>query len=797
VDKISIRNLRIYNQNTNPDTGMIRTGVIQAGRQVLLTYLLLPIIFSHSAGILIAQPGIGEWKTHLPYREGRQVAEAGQRIYCGTRSGLFYFDKAFNTVNIITKSDGLSDLEINTLRYSAKRGSLVIGYANTNIDILEGGEIYNIPDIKRKPITGIKTINNVLIAGDLAYLSCGFGIVVVNLEKKEIKDTYLIGENGGYTNVYDMATDGTMLYAATEQGIYTANSNNTNLVDFNNWSRIPDIPHADSRFVAICWYGDRLYAGFRNEEDGGDSLYYRENGTWKYFQTKENIRILYVGEARGHLVVVTTFYATVYNAQHAEVHSVSSIRPLHAVYDQDGFVWAADGLMGFYVSRSPGQKEFILPNGPLSGDVVSIAIKDDMLYTAAGNVTVGWNNLFRSAEMNVFMGNLWSGTSTADYRDLIHLSIDPTDKHHVFGATWGYGLLEYRDGELVEAYDNTNSTLETIIPGGDFFRLGGSVFDQGNNLWVTNSGVPEPISVRKPDGSWKSFAFGGDLKEAVLGRIINTSFDHKWVICPLGHGLFAFDVNSTVDDVSDDRHIKFSVLDVNEKVITNNVFSLAEDRDGNIWVGTDKGIVVYYSPSRVFDDEKFYGQQIIVPRNDGTGLADILLGTEKVTAIAVDGANRKWIGTAKSGIYLVSEDGLEEVYHFTEVNSPLLSNGITDIAINGGDGIVYIGTENGLISYKSTAIEGRQDFSGVYVYPNPVRPDYEGDIVITGLVGNVNVKITDITGNIVFETTALGGQAIWDGRNFSGDRIRTGVYMIFCTNEDGSLTHITKLLVVN
>jgi hypothetical protein len=283
----------------------------------------------------------------------------------------------------------------------------------------------------------------------------------------------------------------------------------------------------------------------------------------------------------------------------------------------------------------------------------------------------------------------------------------------------------------------------------------------------------------------------------VLGRIINTSFDHKWVICPLGHGLFAFDVNSTVDDVSDDRHIKFSVLDVNEKVITNNVFSLAEDRDGNIWVGTDKGIVVYYSPSRVFDDDKFYGQQIIVPRNDGTGLADILLGTEKVTAIAVDGANRKWIGTAKSGIYLVSEDGLEEVYHFTEVNSPLLSNGITDIAINGGDGIVYIGTENGLISYKSTAIEGRQDFSGVYVYPNPVRPDYEGDIVITGLVGNVNVKITDITGNIVFETTALGGQAIWDGRNFSGDSIRTGVYMIFCTNEDGSLTHITKLLVVN
>jgi hypothetical protein len=221
--------------------------------------------------------------------------------------------------------------------------------------------------------------------------------------------------------------------------------------------------------------------------------------------------------------------------------------------------------------------------------------------------------------------------------------VDPTDKEHVFGASWGYGLLEYRNSELVEAYDNTNSTLETIIPGGDFFRLGGTVFDQGNNLWVTNSGVPEPISVRKPDGKWKSFSFGGDLKVSVLGRIINTSYDQKWVICPLGHGLFAFDVNGTIDDVSDDRHKKFSVVDVNQKVISNNVFSMAEDLTGNIWIGTDQGIVVYYSPSRVFDDDNFYGQQIIVPRNDGTGLADILLGTEKVTAIAVDGANRKWI----------------------------------------------------------------------------------------------------------------------------------------------------------
>ena len=339
--------------------------------------------------------------------------------------------------------------------------------------------------------------------------------------------------------------------------------------------------------------------------------------------------------------------------------------------------------------------------------------------------------------------------------------------------------------------------MQTIIEGGKYFRLGGTAFDLENNLWVTNSAVPEPISVKKADGKWKSFTLDGMLSDNNLGRIINTTYDHKWVVCPLGHGLFAFDVNGTIDDISDDRYKKFDIVDVNGEIISNYVYCLVEDRDGNHWVGTDKGIVVYYSPTRVFDEGPFYGQQIIVPRNDGTGLADILLGTEKVTSIAVDGANRKWIGTSKSGLYLVSDDGLEEVHHFTEENSPLLSNNITDIVINDENGLVYIGTDRGLISYKSTAIDGREDFSGVYVYPNPVHHDFDGEIVITGLVGDVNVKITDITGNIVYETTALGGQAIWDGRSFSGDRVSTGVYMIFCTDDEGSKTHITKLLIIN
>jgi hypothetical protein len=671
----------------------------------------------------------------------------------------------------------------------------VIGYNNTNIDIIEGDQIYNIPDIKRKQLTANKTINNIMILEDFAYLSCGFGIVVVNLEKKEIKDSYFIGQNGAYLNVYDMAFDGTWLYAATETGIYRADINSPNLVDFNNWSRMQDIPNPGGEFVAVKWFNDRLYAAYRNKLIAVDSLYYQSGSSWERFDLVEDNRLRSLWTDGISLVVVTGLYATTYNAAHETNHIISSTAPLFAVRDGTG-LWGADNTFGMFFSPAWEQKEFIIPNGPLSGEVASIAIQDDLIYTAAGSVTSGWGSTYRFAELNTLNDGLWSGTSIPQYRDLIQISVNPADKHHVFGSAWGYGMIEYMNGEAVRFIDQTNSSLQTL-EGDNAIRVGGSVFDQGNNLIVTNPATAEPISIRKPDGEWKSLAVDGKLKVQALGSILNTSVDHNWVICPLGQGLFAMDINRTVDDISDDRYEKFSIVDVNGKIITNNVYALAEDQNNNIWVGTDKGIVVYYSPTRVFDEDLFYGQQIIVPRNDGTGLADILLGTEKVTAVAVDGANRKWLGTEKSGVYLVSEDGLEEVSHFTAENSPMLSNNITDIKIDGKTGVVYFGTDRGLISYKGTAIQGRDNYGDVYVYPNPVRPDFEGDIVITNLVGDVNVKITDIAGNIVYETTSLGGQALWDGRSFSGERVSTGVYMIFCTNDDGSQTHITKLLIIN
>ena len=223
------------------------------------------------------------------------------------------------------------------------------------------------------------------------------------------------------------------------------------------------------------------------------------------------------------------------------------------------------------------------------------------------------------------------------------------------------------------------------------------------------------------------------------------------------------------------------------------MYSIAEDLDGDIWVGTDQGIVVYYYPENVFEDSDFHAQRIILTIGDVT---QYLLNTEMITAIAIDGANRKWLGTKSSGVYLVSENGTEEIHHFTEGNSPLLSNQINDIGINHETGEIFFATDKGLISYRGSATMGSDEFRDVYVYPNPVRENYDGDITIRGLVSDVNVKITDISGNIVYETTAEGGQATWNGKNFSGSRVSTGIYLVFCSNDDGSKTYITKLLFI-
>jgi ligand-binding sensor domain-containing protein len=760
--------------------------------------LFIALVFALLAFQLKAQTRLEAWRDHLPFTDAFQVLEADNRIYCATPGGLFYFDKSDNSINKFTRVQGLSDFGISAIAYSKTLKQLLIGYVDGNIDIFENNRLTNFSDIKVKSSLGDKRINHFLLNNSNAYISCGFGIVLLNLTKKEITDSYYIGDNGTHLEVFSIAMDDQSIYAATAEGIRKASLADQNLFNYTSWTRITDIPNSDKKFSKIIYSSPTILALFSSDQPSDDKVYYNQGSGWLEMNSFTNDHSYYSIESNlGQIIISGLNHCFIFDNSLNKTDVVYTGDPRYAIIDKDNLIWIADPKKGMIRYTLPSTTDIFIPNGPPSSQVYSLQATKDKVLALEGGTNASWDNRFIHAEMSFFENQSWTHNLKDSIWDLLTAVFDPGNPNHLFIGSWGFGVIEVINHQVVKIFNEKNSSLQNIIPGQPFVRVGGLAIDRNNNLWVTNSEVSNPVSVRKPNGDWKSLPYGTKINTATIGKILITRSNVKWIILPRGGGLFAFDERGTIDNPNDDLTRKFGVSDINGSIISNYIYSLAEDLDGNIWVGTASGPAVYYNPDAVFSEDNFYASQVFIPRKDGSDLADLLLVTETITAIAIDGANRKWFGTQNSGIFLMSADGLRQIYHFNTTNSPLLSNSITDIAIDPSSGEVFIGTDQGLISFRSTATQGLDEFGKVYVFPNPVRPDFQGTIVISGLIRDTNVKITDISGNLVYETTSLGGQALWNGKNFDGKRVSTGVYLVFCTNEDGSKTFITKLLFIH
>ena len=760
---------------------------------------------------LKAQQNSKGWQDYLSYNNASKIAISNNKVYCVTGGGLYYFDLEDNSINKLTGSDGLSDFGISTIAYSEENKVLIIAYLNSNIDLIYESGTINLSDIKRKQITGDKNINNISFYENEAYLACGFGMVVINLDRNEIKDTYLIGEGGTALCVNDVEVLNSFIYAATEEGLYRADINNSNLLDYKNWSKITAIPHSEENFGFLAVYEGKLIASYNPVTSGDPDVLYRLNGEeWNSYLTQiNNVRDIQV---QGNYLVVANRFRTYIVENNSVIGDlkdynlngqiVTEAMSLSAGIDKNGTVWIADFLSGL-IHVNGETFETVYPNGPMDNQVSLLYSNGNDLWVTPGGRSSAWLNAWMTPHFQLFRNGEWKSFSKNDYPDfdnffdIVNIVADPKDADHIFVASWGGGLLEFQGDELLNRYTNQNSPLETALPTdpeAPFVRIDGLAFDTENNLWIINSEVANNLLKLTPEGDWESFTLPEVATNRNIGQIIITQNEDKWILVPRGHD--AYVVNKSVTQkkrllvtayFNNGTYEEFNRM--------NDVYSIAEDREGEIWIGTSKGVAVYSNPSRIWDTNEFYAVQPSLDLNNG--LFNPLLETETVTAIAVDGANRKWLGTQNSGVYLVSKSGEEEIMHFTAENSPLLSNTITSIAIIEKTGEIFFGTDQGLISYQGNATGGNDIFKDVYVYPNPVRETYDGDVTITGLIENTDIKITDISGNLVHHSQSLGGQAIWDGRNLNGNRVQTGVYLVFCTDESGEETHITKLLFIH
>lgn len=772
------------------------------------------IILSFLGILVFGQNGqnisIGQWQEYLSYNKPISVTAANGRVYCATRSGFFWLSILDNSLHHLSKLNGLSDIEAVKVKYNAYNKKVLIIYKNANLDIIEAnGSITNIPDIKNKSLFGNKSINNVYMDGQYAYLACGFGVVVLNMDKEEIKDSYNMDPTGNAINVRDVTMDDTYIYASTDNGIYMA-LKTANLTIYSSWTKMTGMPAGIYNVIASV--NGKLFANLSMFVTTGasweDEIYKYENGTWSVFKTKQDkFTCRAMKNSFGKLLVTTGGYVQRYDLVAGTDNLVydfngipkSFLDAYEADIDDDGYLWIADQRFCLIKNKDFAISQSFCPSGPSSSNSYAMAMGEEELWNVPGGLTPANGNSFTIDSVSVLSEGKWTIISKKEAAfnldtiyDVVNVAVDPVNPRRAYASSFQNGLLEFYDKKPAKIYNMSNSTLQPVLAGAGIWTYG-LAFDQDNNLWVANSNTQTYFAVKRTNGTWKSFNFTGITPRLYISQLLIDKSDQKWGVVPGGGGIVVF--KGGVNDVPSNANTKLLTVAVgNGHLPSPGVYSLAEDKDGEIWVGTDKGVCVFYNPESIFSGQNFDAQTIKLEQD---GNVQLLLETETIQAIAVDDGNRKWIATAGSGVYLMSADGTKQIQHFDTKNSPLFSNNVRCIAINRKTGEVFFGTEKGIISYRGDAIEGNEDFTDVYAYPNPVKDTYTGSVVIKGLVENTIVKITDISGSIVCELNSIGGQAIWDAKNFRGERVSTGVYMVFCTNQDGSKKIATKIMVIN
>ena len=737
------------------------------------------------------------WKGYFCYREIKDLSESPSRITAASENALFAKNLVSGDLKTTNTIDGLSGETITSIYYSPTFKKTLVGYQNGLIIVVNevDGSMLNVVDIINKALPpNIKKVNHITEYNGIAYVSCDFGIVQYNLATSQFGDTYFIGNNGAQIIIKGTTIFDNKIYAATlNAGIRFADINNANLNDFNQWTTI-----AGDGWSGIESFGTRLIA-------------ISNTGFIRSLQGNNFTNIATIGQAPAdfrkygdYLIATGANHVYIYNASLVQVKhiNITEIPEIGATFSCATVInntvylgTAANGL--FATSILPGPFTDMTPNGPFRNNIFSITATTSNVWAVFGDYDISYNpfpleyygisKLTSSGWLNIPYEDIES-TIGKPVASMVRVTVNPTKESDVYVSSFHSGILKLENDIPVQLYDETNSTLDYT----NEVRIDGTAFDASGNLWVTNSITADGIKALKADGQWISGYSMSSLVSNVgtlnMGRLTIDKNGTKWM-ATRDDGLIGF--NEAYGNLF--KTLKFGP-DVGNLPI-NEVRVAAVDKRNQLWIGTRKGLTVLPSvDSFVADGNQQLTAEAIIIIEDN--LAQELLFEQYITDIVVDGSNNKWIGTADSGVFYVSTNGQETLLQFNKNNSPLPSNNVNDIDINDATGEVFFVTDKGMVSYKGNATEANANLNNVYVFPNPVRPEFQGTVKISGLLDKANIKIADIEGNLVYETTAEGGTIEWDTTAFGKYRVASGVYMIFISAEDGAETKVKKVMII-
>ena len=751
--------------------------------------------------IVVAQTGFSErWEDFYSYNNVKAFTAVDGKIFAAADNAVFIYNEADGSIEKFSSVNGLSGKTTSGIHFNPVTGKFIVGYETGLIEIIdEKRNITYAGDIERLDISGKKSINHIAEDGSKIYLSTPFGIVVYNLENLQFGDTYFIGSGSKAVFVNQTTVYNGRIYAATAEGIFSADANDPNLIDHNSWKK-PE-GNFTGNFTAISIFNGRLYAS-----RGVELLEINAPGNIVTVRTfpeqvknlKASSDYLTVSLSRSARVLDTSLNQIALHGNTAEYPFT-----LHTAFAEKGAVFMATSAFG--ILKSPlGSNDYveIHPEGPSSNQVFSITAQNGHLWVVYGGYDGAFTPLGNRKGFSHFYSEdqKWVNVRyTNDFPapDLVHVTIDPENENKAYISSWGRGILVVENDQPVVLWNETNSGLESL-EGYYTIRINGSAFDGQGNFWTTNSWVANKLKKRAPNGNWKSVDLSALQTNPAMGltELIVDKTNNIW-IGSRRNGAYVYNETGERKKVLIAQASKGNLPDP-------KVSSIVSDRNNRIWIGTQKGLVVYNNPGGLFEQDIYDANPVII---EDDGIPKKLLGDQAVNTIAVDGADNKWFGTDTGGVLHTNSSGSETIYNFNKDNSPLPSNRIFKISIDHSTGKVFFATDKGIVAFNSNVAPYGETLTEVYAYPNPVTSGHE-TVTIDGRNGNhlprgTNVKILDTAGRLVFETNVVenqessGGKVVWNKTNLAGRKVASGVYIVLLTSPDKSETASAKIAIIN